>query len=187
MKNMTVTEWCHHFLAIQVRPGDLCIDATAGNGHDTRFLAELVGEQGTVLAFDIQQNALHATAERIQKAGCSSRVRLIHDGHEHLASYAEKESVSCIVFNLGYLPGGSHEIATKAETTIPAISAGLSLLKPQGLMTLCVYHGGDTGFGEREEVFRYLKALDPKKYLVIISSYYNRPNMPPDLVLVIRL
>ena len=47
-------------------PGETVVDATAGNGNDTQFLAELVGENGHVLAFDIQQAALDSTAERLR-------------------------------------------------------------------------------------------------------------------------
>ena len=42
----------HRFLAEHVRPGDLCIDATAGRGYDTAYLAGLTGETGRVLAFE---------------------------------------------------------------------------------------------------------------------------------------
>lgn len=187
MKNMTVTQWCHHFLSTQVQSGDLCIDATAGNGHDTQKLAELVGESGKVLAFDIQEAALHATLLRLTQTNLQARVHLIHSGHEHMAQYADPESVSCIVFNLGYLPGGDHNISTKTGTTLTAVSSGLSLLKRQGLMALCIYQGKDTGFEEHDQVLGFLKNLDPKKYLVILSSYFNRPNTPPDLALVIKL
>ena len=38
-----------------VRPGDRVVDATMGNGKDTAFLAELVGEDGHVTAFDVQE------------------------------------------------------------------------------------------------------------------------------------
>ncbi|MFL6518354.1 MAG: rRNA methyltransferase, partial [Bacillus sp. (in: firmicutes)] len=31
-----------------VKPGDVVIDATVGNGYDSVFLAELVGESGQV-------------------------------------------------------------------------------------------------------------------------------------------
>ena len=113
MKNMTVTQWCHHFISLQVQPGDICIDATAGKGNDTLKLAELAGDTGTVLAFDIQKDALEATESRLLEANLHSRVQLIHRGHEHMAEYVSPESVSCIVFNLGYLPGGDHKIATK--------------------------------------------------------------------------
>ena len=41
--------------------GDICIDATAGNGHDTLLLAELVGASGSIIAFDIQEQAVQET------------------------------------------------------------------------------------------------------------------------------
>ena len=187
MDNLSVTDWCHHFLSLQISPGDLCIDATTGNGHDTAFLASLVGADGQVIGFDIQQSALDAAGKLLRAQGLIDRVRLVLDSHEHIDQYAIPGTVSCITFNLGYLPGGGHAIATKAATTLPAIAAGLPLLKKGGLMTICVYQGGDTGFEEHDAVLRYLSTLDPKTYLVIASSYLNRPNHPPKPVLVIRL
>ena len=44
-----------------VNAGDTVVDATMGNGHDTLFLAELVGPEGHVCAFDIQESALEST------------------------------------------------------------------------------------------------------------------------------
>ena len=187
MDNLSVTDWCHHFLSLQITPGDLCIDATAGNGHDTAFLASLVGADGQVIGLDIQQNALDAAGKLLHTQGLTDRVRLVLDSHVHIGQYAMPGTVSCITFNLGYLPGGGHTIATKASTTLPAIAAGLPLLKKGGLMTICVYQGRDTGFEEHDAVLRYLSTLDPKDYLVIASAYLNRPHHPPKPVLVIRL
>ena len=48
----------HDFLRHTVRPGALCIDATAGKGRDTALLCRLAGPEGTVLAFDIQPAAV---------------------------------------------------------------------------------------------------------------------------------
>ena len=123
----------------------------------------------------------------LRAQGLIDRVRLVLDSHEHIDQYAIPGTVSCITFNLGYLPGGGHAIATNAATTLPAIAAGLPLLKKGGLMTICIYQGGDTGFEEHDAVLRYLSTLDPKTYLVIASTYLNRPNHPPKPVLVIRL
>ena len=61
MKNFQITEWCHHFIEEHVRTGDVCIDATMGNGNDTELLCRLAGVQGTVLAFDIQPAAIENT------------------------------------------------------------------------------------------------------------------------------
>lgn len=106
MKNIPAAQWCRVFLKQQVRPGDLCIDATAGNGYDTEFLCSLTGEKGRVLAFDIQEQALEQTRQRLERAGYAGRASLILRGHEHMADYAREGTVSAAVFNFGYLPGG---------------------------------------------------------------------------------
>lgn len=187
MNTYQITEWCSHFIKDHVTPGDFCIDATMGNGHDTLLLSRLVGARGQVLAFDIQKTALESTRKLLADQKAPDNTRLILDSHSHMASYAAPETISCIMFNFGYLPSGDHSLATCSETSIPAILAGLSLLKPGGLMSLCIYSGGDTGFQEKEDLLKLLKSLDFRKYLVIVSSYYNRPNHPPLPVLIRKL
>ena len=100
--------------------------------------------------------------------------------------YAEKESVDGIIFNFGYLPGGDHELATRADTSVKAVDTGLALLKRGGVMALCIYSGGDTGYEEKEKILEYLKALDEKRYLVIMNSFYNRKKDPPLPVFVVK-
>ena len=107
--------------------------------------------------------------------------------HENMDVYAEEETVSCITFNLGYLPGGDHSVATRADSSKRAVESGLTLLKKGGLMTICIYSGGDTGFQERDAMLSFIRQLDPHKYLVIQSEYVNRPNNPPIPVLIIKL
>ena len=68
MISYQITEWCHRMAEAHIAPGDLCIDATMGNGYDTQFLCERVGEDGRVLAFDIQQAALEQTEKRLKEA-----------------------------------------------------------------------------------------------------------------------
>lgn len=187
MKNYQITQWVHRFIREQVEMGDLCIDATMGNGYDTALLSQLAGEQGRVVAFDVQEMALEHTRERLEKTGCPKNYELVLQSHEQMDHYAKEDSVSCITFNLGYLPGGDHEKATKADSSIRAIDKGLKLLKKQGLMTVCIYSGGDSGFEERDRVMGFLRELDPKKYLVILSEYLNRPNHPPIPVLIVKL
>lgn len=182
-----ITQWCHHFIKEQVQPGDICIDATMGNGQDTALLCQLAGEDGHVLAFDIQEMALSNTKERLVKLQVPENYELLLASHEEMDQHAEAGSVSCITFNFGYLPGGDHAKATQAKSSIAAIEKGLALLKKGGLMSLCIYSGGDTGFEERDAILDYIQTLDTKKYLVILSSYYNRPNNPPIPVLITKL
>ena len=187
MKRYQITEWCHHFMENHVKEGDLCIDATAGNGNDTLFLCGLVGSDGKVIAFDIQEEAVHNTKQRLKEHGFLERAEVLLESHENMSKYANEASVSCIVFNFGYLPGGDHALATKKESSIKAIYEGLHLLKKGGMMSLCIYSGGDSGFEEPDAILSELKHFDGQRYLVIVSEYYNRPNHPPIPVLIIKL
>ena len=181
-----VTAWTQRMAGRFVSQGGVCIDATLGNGNDTEFLCRHVGPEGQVLAFDIQEEAIEHTGERLRRKGYRN-ARLILDSHTRMADYAEPESADLIMFNLGYLPGGDHRIATKPETTLPALESALTLLKKGGAVSLVIYSGGDTGTEEKERILDWLKHLDAGQYLVMVTEYYNRPNHPPLPVLIIRL
>ena len=187
MKNYQITSWCAHFIEDHVQAGDICIDATMGNGNDTLLLSQLCKENGHVFAFDIQQQALQNTQKKLIENNAPANYELLLQSHIHMSDYVKPESASCIVFNFGYLPGGDHAKATKSSTSIQALNTALTLLKKHGQLSLCIYSGGDSGFEERDAVLAWLKNLDPKKYLVIKTDYYNRPNHPPIPVLVIKL
>ncbi len=183
-----ITEFCHRIVKPHIEPGDLCIDATVGNGNDTVFLCGETGPEGRVLGFDIQETAIRNTENRLCGALPEYRNWELHlCSHEDMGQFAGKDSVSCILFNLGYLPAGDHTLSTRAETTIPAVLEGLKLLKPGGIMGICIYSGGDSGFEEREKILPVLKSLDPRRYLVITAEYANRPNDPPLPVFVIDM
>ena len=181
-----ITDWCHAMIRSFAKKEGTYIDATMGNGNDTLFLARLAGEGGGVLAFDIQQGALDKTQALLEEHGMEENVKLILDGHEHMDQYAQKESADVICFNFGYLPGGDHTIATKAETSTVAVRKGLEILKKGGFMSLCIYSGGDTGFEEKETLLSFLQQLSQKEYTVIVQEYYNRKNNPPMPALVFK-
>lgn len=176
----------HKVIAEQVKPGDFCIDATAGRGHDTAFLCELVGEQGRVIALDIQQEAVNSTRALLKEKGYDSIAQVYLDSHSNMDRYAQEGSVDCITFNFGYLPGGDHNIFTTPATSIPAIEKGLKLLKPNGLMSLCVYYGGDSGFEEKDALMDFFRTIDSKSYTVLITEFANRPNNPPIPVFILK-
>lgn len=167
----------HAFLRQTVQAGDFCIDATAGKGRDTALLCRLVGDGGQILSFDIQPEAVAQTKALLEAEGLQARVIL--DSHAHMADYAEANSVDCIVFNFGRLPGGDPTIFTQAESSLQAIDAGLTLLKPGGAMAIALYYGGANGYEERDAILRHLRSLDDRTYSVLTCDWSNRPNDPP--------
>lgn len=135
-----------------IEEGDLVIDATAGNGHDTVFLAGCVGESGRVLAFDIQQAAIHAASERVAAAGYRSRVGFHLESHVNMARHALPSSVAAVMFNLGYLPGDDHQLTTESAETLVALDAASLVLKPGGVISVVCYPGHEAGAGESSAV-----------------------------------
>lgn len=186
MNQSQITFWCHEIIRSQAPEGGFYIDATMGNGNDTLFLCELAGKEGSVLAFDIQEKALEATKALLDSRGYSNRARLVKDGHENMDLYAKPLSADVICFNFGYLPGGDHSIATSAGTSLTAIQKGLDILKSGGMMSLCIYSGGDTGFEEKDRILSFLKELPARDYTVIVNEYYNRRNNPPVPVFIFK-
>ncbi|AVX30466.1 MULTISPECIES: class I SAM-dependent methyltransferase [unclassified Carboxydocella] len=172
----------HFWLAQVVRPGDRAVDATCGNGHDTQYLAELVGENGKVWAFDVQETAISNTKERLEAAGLAARVELIPDGHQHLKRYVS-EPVKAVVFNLGYLPGSDKRVITLAETTLNALQQAVELLLPGGIIAIAIYTGHAGGEEEAREVESWAAAL-PRCYNVWSQRLLNRSQTAPYLLLV---
>lgn len=176
----------HKVLREHIKPGDICIDATAGRGKDTLFLAGLVGDSGQVTAFDIQEAAVESTRALLHENGMDSRARVILDSHANMADYAEPGTVSAITFNFGWLPGGDHNIFTHPESSIAAINAGLPLLRDEGIMTLIIYYGRETGFAERDALLSFLPTVDSDIYTVVEMPFVNRTNCPPIPIIILK-
>lgn len=174
---MNTLDVMHDFLRRQVKPGAFCIDATAGKGRDTALLCRLAGTEGRVLAFDVQQEAVAQTRALLDAEGMTAEVVL--DSHANMARYAAPESVDCIVFNFGRLPGGDPKIFTTAASSIPAIDAGLSLLRSGGVMALALYYGKENGYEEKNAVLQHLKTLDDRVFTVLACDWLNRKHDPP--------
>ena len=156
--------------------GDAVIDATVGNGNDTLFLSELVGADGCVFGFDVQQEAIVATDNRLKQANVQN-VNLIHDGHENVLKYIFQE-ISAAIFNLGYLPGSDKTVTTNGGTTWKAVVDILSLLKQGGIIVLVIYHGHEAGKAERNEIEAAVATLDPAKTEVLRYEFLNKADAP---------
>jgi predicted methyltransferase len=185
---ISVLSFAHRCIGERLHPGDIAIDATAGTGADTAFLCTAVGAKGTVYAFDIQQEALDRAAERVGRGQeATGRLHLLLESHANMQEAipsSDHGRVCAVMFNLGYLPGGDKQIITRPESTIPALDAALSLLKPGGIATVVLYPGHEGGREEAERVGEWAESLPEEHYQVVVYRFANRSNNPPYVIAV---
>ena len=158
-----LTRVAHEILLRHLAPGDLVIDATAGNGHDTLFLARTVAPSGRVYVFDIQPRALLQTRARLEEDGLADLADLFHAGHETMRELLPGEvhgRISAVVFNLGYLPGSDKRTTTLTDTTLQALQQSADLLAPGGLLSVLAYRHHPGGREESEAAGEFLGKLE---------------------------
>ena len=181
-----ILAFAHMLLECALKPGNIAIDCTMGNGKDTLLLASLVGGRGHVFAFDIQASATENTRRLLEQNGITSAgVTLIQAGHESLRELIPAEALArckAAVFNLGYLPGGDKQICTAAHTTIAAIEALLAAIAPGGLIVLVVYPGHPQGELEAAELLDYCTNIPREVANVVTYRILNSPAQPPFVI-----
>ena len=166
-----------HFILTHLKEGDVAVDFTMGNGHDTEFLSKTVGEFGHVYAFDIQEHALASTEENLKKAGCPQNYTLILDSHHNVKKYVDVP-IKAGMFNLGYLPGSDKSVTTMRSTTLPAIEAAISLMAPDAIIIVAVYPGHPEGEAEGKEICEYLSGLSRYKVCATQIRILNSKTSP---------
>jgi hypothetical protein len=186
-----IIPWSHDLLAEVVSPGDLAVDLTAGRGQDTLALWRMVGEQGQVVAFDVQRGALEQTQQRLLEAGAT--VRLVDQNSLPLTAQPGVDLLKCchscyadvisgaptaIIANLGYLPGGSPQVITRPETTLAALHRALASLAVGGRIAVVVYPGHAGGAAEAILVDSFCSTLDSNNYDVLQLHLSNRRQAP---------
>ena len=174
-------ELAHDFLAEIISKEDIVVDATMGNGHDTLFLAKLAKQ---VYAFDIQEQALEKTSQRLQEAGLTN-VKLLLQGHETVDQFVTE--VKAAIFNLGYLPSADKNIITQPQTTLEALDKLCQLLVKGGRIAIMIYYGHEGGDIERDAVMDFVSQLPQQEYTATIYRTLNQINNPPFLVMIEKL
>lgn len=182
---LSVLSMAHKWIAERTSPGDNVIDATAGGGVDTLALAELVGVNGTVHAFDIQQEALDRTNERLAPlaaAGKLPKVKLLLQNHAKMVEAVDPSIIgrtSAVMFNLGYLPGSADlTVITEPASTINALNGALTLLRPGGIITCVLYPGHPGGSEEAAVVEEWAAGLPQTVAQTVIYRQSQRPTAP---------
>lgn len=153
----------------------LAVDATVGHGKDSLLLASRAQR---LVGFEIQEEAY----DNASKLLAPYNAKLYNVCHSRMGEFI-KEEPDVIIFNLGYLPGGSKDIATESPTTKKAILAGFKLLKKGGRIIIVAY-GHEKGLDEIE----MLKNLNfnQKEADVFRLVHHNGINLPPETWLIVK-
>lgn len=182
---MSVLSFAHKLIGERLQPGEPAIDATAGTGQDTLFLARACGRRGQVYAFDIQPEALALTRQRLDREQDArlAEVTLLQWSHAEMEKALPKElhgTVGAIMFNLGYLPaeGADANVITLTDSTLAALESSLRLLRPRGIITLVLYPGHAGGDDEASAVEKWAASLPPSSGQTIVYRQIQKPAAP---------
>ncbi|WP_068780118.1 class I SAM-dependent methyltransferase [Paenibacillus sp. GM2] len=182
---LSVLSYAHKLVADRLQPGDLAIDATAGTGADTLFLAKACGRRGRIWAFDIQAEALRLTRERLDRESddALAQVSLLQQSHAEMREQLPGSThgrIGAVMFNLGYLPveAADQTLITLPESTIAALETAVSLLRPRGIATIMLYPGHPGGDREAEAVQAWAADLPSSIGQTILYRQIQRPHAP---------
>jgi predicted methyltransferase len=180
----SAVRWSQLLLEDRLRPGDVVVDATLGNGHDTLFLCRQVLPGGHVYGFDVQAAAVESTGKRLLEAGVAAiDFSLFQAGHETMPMRLPegmREKLAAVMFNLGYLPGSDKQCITQTETTMVALKQAVEWVRPGGLVTVAVYPGHEGGAEEAERIAEWAGTLDARAFEVQHLRPVNRTAAPPE-------
>ncbi len=180
-KRIPLTAQAHQLIQNYLRIGDSAIDATAGNGHDTLFLAKSVGDSGQVFAFDIQQQAIDSTRQHIVEQLNMDRVELFHCSHERMQDHIPSQyhgQIKAVIFNLGYLPGSDKAVITHQHSTIKALQQALQILACPGIVCITAYPGHAGGEQELHALEGFFQQLDKQLYITACLNKAEKPSAP---------
>lgn len=176
---MKITDLVHNLLKPYLSQVKVAVDATLGNGYDTLFLAENCPQQSKIFAFDLQNQAIKESGKLLNEKKINN-VELIQKCHsciqECLANH-EISEIDLAIFNFGYLPGGDKAITTMPETSIAAIQQCLNALTSQGILSLTLYPGHETGAMESEQIKNFFK--EQNKYKIFQTKIISQTKTPP--------
>lgn len=181
MTRISLTETAQQIIGRSLANGHTAIDATVGNGHDTLFLADVVGAHGRVFGFDIQKRALSMTRQRLQDYQAPARVNLFQVSHSEMVDTIPNRyhgKIQAIMFNLGYLPGSDKSVITRPASTLTALTQACQLLAPGGTMTVLTYSGHAGGEREALDVYQWLNRLDPADFACSAYPSREKKGMP---------
>ncbi len=188
-KRISLTVQAHQFILKYLNVGDIAIDATVGNGHDTLFLARQVDRKGLVFGFDVQQQAIESTQTRLSTDLIFNNNTLFNTSHENLIEFIPNQyhgKVKAIMFNLGYLPGSDKTVITQTDSSLLALNQAIKLLASSGVITIMAYLGHSGGDEETKQIKQWCSQLNLDKY-VMEQIYSSEKDSAPVLFTIQKL
>jgi hypothetical protein len=178
----------HSYWKEIVQPGDIVIDGTCGNGHDTLILCQLALSNGAglVFAFDIQACAIANTKQLLSEKLFPEqfqRVTFINASHQNMPENLQPNAVKLLAYNLGYLPGGDKTLTTQSSGTIASLMAAEALIMPGGIISITCYPGHPAGQIEEEALLQYSRELPPSLWSCCHHRWTNRRQSPSLLII----
>ena len=176
--DLTAVKFVQDFLAARLVHPRLCVDATCGNGGDTAFLCGLsAASGGRVLGFDIQPEAIASTQAHLAQKGFTAELH--RDSHANLLQYVTPGTADAVMFNFGWLPGADHAVFSTAGSSIPALEAALTALRPGGVLSAILYSGRVIGSDEKRHILQWARALPLTKCTVLVCDFANWADTAP--------
>lgn len=176
--DLTAVRLVQDYLAAHLPHAALCIDATCGNGGDTAFLCGLsAASGGRVLGFDIQPEAIASTRAHLAEKGFTAELH--RDSHANLLQYVTPGTADAVMFNFGWLPGADHAVFSTAGSSIPALEAALTALRPGGVLSAILYSGRVIGSDEKRHILQWARALPLTKCTVLVCDFANWADTAP--------
>ena len=89
--------------SLAIQPGDTVVDATLGGAGHARLIASRLGQEGTLVGFDLDEAAIERTRAALAEASC--RVELIRANFRDMQKELAQSSVTRIdkvLFDLGW-------------------------------------------------------------------------------------
>ena len=166
--NLSILNRSKQLMETNLKPKDLVVDATCGNGYDSLFIIDKIKE-GHLFCFDIQKDATDKT-NKLLNENKYKNYTIINKSHDDIYNDLKdyKNKISLIVYNLGYLPGSNKKVKTNYKSTIKSIKEGLKLLNSKGHIVITLYPGHKEG---KEETIKIKEFLEKDK--ISYKEYHN--------------
>ncbi len=172
-------------LLLEPKPGERVIDMCAAPGGKTTFIAELMQNQGEILAVDKYESKLNLIRMSCERLGVTSVKLSVADSTELETEPADKVLVDAPCSGLGVLRKKPDIKWKREQGDIPRLAKrqrsllenGARLLKPGGVM---VYSTCTTEPEENSEVVKAFLKDHPEFTLDDAARFVNRSVVTPD-------